>query len=173
MHWLFWGLMILQSFILASAMTLTFIYSLFFPQSSLFSLKLTVRKGQYSQLAGDGSKSSNGWLQWKFCQCWYSLEKYKWWRRKVKQMQPMWLCLFSGRQFEGTFENAQWRKVKQMQPMSLCILKERPFKETFENTQWRKVKQMQPMWLCILSGNPFEDSFKNAQWRKVKQMQPM
>ena len=37
--------------------------------------------------------------------------------RKVKQMQPMSLCIFSGRQFEDTFDNAQWRKVKQMQPM--------------------------------------------------------
>ena len=26
-------------------------------------------------------------------------------------------CLFSGRQFEDTFEKAQWRKVKEMQPM--------------------------------------------------------
>ena len=34
----------------------------------------------------------------------------------------MWLCLFSGRQFEDTFENAQWRKDKQMQPTWLCIL---------------------------------------------------
>ena len=24
--------------------------------------------------------------------------------------------------FEDTFENAQWRKVKQMQPMRLCLL---------------------------------------------------
>ena len=31
-------------------------------------------------------------------------------RRKVKQMQPMWLRLFLGRRFEATFDNAQWRK---------------------------------------------------------------
>ena len=41
---------------------------------------------------------------------------------KVKQMQPVWLCIFSGRPFEDTFENAQSRKVKQMQPMQLCVL---------------------------------------------------
>ena len=40
----------------------------------------------------------------------------------VKQMQPMWLNLFSGRQFKETFEEAQQRKVKQMQPMRLSIL---------------------------------------------------
>ena len=34
----------------------------------------------------------------------------------------MWLCILTGRQFEDTFENAQWRKDKQMQPIWLCIL---------------------------------------------------
>ena len=57
-----------------------------------------------------------------------------WWR-KIKQMQPMWLCIFSCRPFEETFKNAQWRKVKQMQSMWLCIFSCRPFEETFENTQ--------------------------------------
>ena len=36
-------------------------------------------------------------------------------------MQPIWLCLFSGRPFEETFENPQWWKVKQMQPIWLCF----------------------------------------------------
>ena len=67
----------------------------------------------------------------------------------------------------------QWGKVKQMQPMWLCILKGRPFEETYEIAQWRQVKQMQPMWLCFFSGRPFEDTFENAQWGKLKQMQPM
>ena len=30
------------------------------------------------------------------------------------QMQPVWLCIFSCRRFEETFESAQLRKVKQM-----------------------------------------------------------
>ena len=54
-------------------------------------------------------------------------------------MQPVWLCLFLGRQFEDTFENTQWRKAKQMQPMRLCLFWGRRFEDTFENTQWRKV----------------------------------
>ena len=33
------------------------------------------------------------------------------------KMQSMWLCIFSNRQFEDSFENAQWRTVQQMQPM--------------------------------------------------------
>ena len=49
------------------------------------------------------------------------------------------------KQFRETFENAQWRKVIHMQPMRLCILTGRPFEDSFENPQWRKVKQMQPI----------------------------
>ena len=33
---------------------------------------------------------------------------------KSRKMQPIWLCLFLGRRFEETFENAQWREVTQM-----------------------------------------------------------
>ena len=32
--------------------------------------------------------------------------------RKVKLMQPVWLCMLSGRRFEHSFQNAQWRKAK-------------------------------------------------------------
>ena len=70
--------------------------------------------------------------------------------RKTKQMQPVWLCLFSGRQIEETYENAQQRKVTQMQSVWLCIVSGRRLEETFENAQWREVKQVQPIWLCIL-----------------------
>ena len=56
-------------------------------------------------------------------------------------MQPVWLCINSGRRFEETFENAQWRKVKQMQPVWLCILFCKRFEETFEKTQWGKIDQ--------------------------------
>ena len=51
---------------------------------------------------------------------------------KAKQMQPVWLCILSGRQFEDTFENSQRRKVIQMQPMWLCILSGRQFEDTFD-----------------------------------------
>ena len=33
---------------------------------------------------------------------------------QVKNMEPVWLCSITGRQFKETFENTQWRKVKQM-----------------------------------------------------------
>ena len=49
------------------------------------------------------------------------------------------------KQFEKTFENAQWRKVKDMQPMLQGIFSNRTFEAAFENPQWRKVKQMQPV----------------------------
>ena len=47
-----------------------------------------------------------------------------------------------GRWFEDTFENPQWRKIKQMQPLWLCILWGRKFEDSSENTQWTKVEQM-------------------------------
>ena len=65
-----------------------------------------------------------------------------------------------------SFENAQWRKVKQMQPMWLCILSGRRFVEAFENTQWRKVKQMQQMWLCIFLCKRIEDTFRMHSGKK-------
>ena len=61
----------------------------------------------------------------------------------------------------GNPEEKDWQdwKVKQMQPMLLCIFLCKRFENTFEKTQWRKDKQMQPVWLCILFCRPFEDSF--------------
>ena len=41
---------------------------------------------------------------------------------KQMQMQMQCDCLFWGRSFEDTYENAQCRKMKQMQPMQLCII---------------------------------------------------
>ena len=89
-------------------------------------------------------------------------------RMAHKCMQPVWIYLLSGRPFEDSFENTQWRKVKQMQPMWLYILSSRTFEDSFENTQWTKAKQMQPMWLCILLCTPFEETFDNGQYWKVK-----
>ena len=84
-------------------------------------------------------------------------------------MRTMWLRIFSGRQFEDTFENTQWRKAKQMQPMWLCILLYKHSDDTFENTQWRKVKQMQPAWLSIFSNRQFKDvqTFVATFWWKI------
>ena len=75
------------------------------------------------------------------------------------------------RRCEETFKNTQWRKAKQMQPVWLCLLSGRQIEETFENAQQRKVTQMQSVWLWILSGRRLEETFDNAQWRKTKQMQ--
>ena len=48
---------------------------------------------------------------------------------EVERMQPMWQCIFWCKQFEETFKNTQWRKVKQMQPVRLCILTGRQLKK--------------------------------------------
>ena len=81
--------------------------------------------------------------------------------------------LLLGMQFKETFKDPHWRKVKQMQPMRLFLFSRRSYEDKFENTQWRKVKQMQPMQLCLFSGSQFDETLENPQWRKVKQMQPM
>ena len=85
----------------------------------------------------------------------------------------MWLRTLSGKQFEETFENAQWRKVWKMQPMWICIPTCMQFEDSFENAQRGKVKQMQPVWICIFSGSQFEDTFENAQWGIIWKMQAM
>ena len=59
---------------------------------------------------------------------------------------------------EDTFVNAQWSKVKQMQPMWLWLFSGKQFKDTLENAQWRKVK-LQQMWLCFLWDWHFENKF--------------
>ena len=38
--------------------------------------------------------------------------------------------------FEGTFQEKQWRKVKQMQPMQVCIISGKRFEGTFENPNY-------------------------------------
>ena len=82
-----------------------------------------------------------------------SFENVLW--RKVKQMQPMWLCLL-------TFENTRCRKIKQMQSMWQAISGD-IWKHTVEKSQTNVTK-----WLCILTDTQFEYRDKNTQWRKAK-----
>ena len=35
-------------------------------------------------------------------------------KNKVKQVQPVWVWTRSGKQFDETYENTQWRKVMQV-----------------------------------------------------------
>ena len=51
-----------------------------------------------------------------------------------EQMQPMQLCICSGRHFEKTFENSLRRKIVQMQPMRLWICSARQWQKTLENS---------------------------------------
>ena len=53
-----------------------------------------------------------------------------------------------------------WQRVWAL----LCILRCKQFEDTFENAQWGKVKQMQPMWLCIFLCSWFEKTFENTWW---------
>ena len=77
------------------------------------------------------------------------------------------ICIISGKQSSDTFESTQWRKVKQVQPVWLCVLLCWRFEETFESTHRIKVKQMSTVWLCLHSGRQFDFSFENSQWRNL------
>ena len=58
-------------------------------------------------------------------------------RKNVEHMQPVQFYTGLATSSQETYENTQWRKVKQMQPMRLCILSGKQFKEAFENTPER------------------------------------
>ena len=88
-------------------------------------------------------------------------------------MQPMWLYILSGIQFEESFKNTQQTKVQQVQPVWLCIQSGWRFEKSFQNSQWIQAKEMQSMCLCIHSDKPFEDKFENTPNRKVKEMKPI
>ena len=77
-------------------------------------------------------------------------------------MQPMQLCICSGRQFEDTFQNSFWWQIIQMQPMRLCICSGKRFEEAFGNSFRRKIAQMHPMWLCFRSGKEFKETHENS-----------
>ena len=50
-------------------------------------------------------------------------------------MKPVRFCICIERHFEDTFENPLWRKAKQMQPMWLCVHWGWQFQHPFENAQ--------------------------------------
>ena len=70
------------------------------PQSSFVQFEKKENKGTHFLFGGDGSKYYGWWLQRKWGQCRHSLEKHKKWRRKIKQVQPMWLCILNKRELE-------------------------------------------------------------------------
>ena len=72
-------------------------------------------------------------------------------------MQPVWLFILLGKQFDETYENAQWRKIKEMQLMWLFMFWGIQFEDTFEKAERRKVKEVQPVWLRTLWHRPLED----------------
>ena len=53
-------------------------------------------------------------------------------------MQPMWLCILSGGQFEDIFENAQWRKVKWMQSVWFCNILDKLLEDAYDKPRKNK-----------------------------------
>ena len=83
-------------------------------------------------------------------------------------MQPMWLCIFSGRPFEDTFENSQRKKsnkCNQCDFASFLTGNLRTHLKTHSGEKLNKCDQ------CDFASS--QETFENAQQRKVKQMQPI
>ena len=84
-------------------------------------------------------------------------------------MQPLQICFLSGRWFEEAFDNTQRRKVKQMQAVWLCIIPGRQFLGTLEKAWWRKISVINvtihphrnAFWRDVLR--------RKTQWMKLKQ----
>ena len=109
----------------------------------------------------------------------------------------MWLCIYSGRQFEDKFEKSLLRKGIQMQHMRLCINSSRKhlktpsgdksfkciqcnsesrqvgYLRTHLKTHSGKSVQLQPIRLCICSGWRFEKTSENPLRWKMVRMYPM
>ena len=58
-------------------------------------------------------------------------------------MGSMWIFFFSCKQFKEQFGNARRKKVKEMQPMRLCIYSYRQIEDSSKNSHSRKIIQMQ------------------------------
>ena len=115
-------------------------------------------------------------------------------------MQPMQICLFSGRKFEDTFENAPWGKVKKCNQCDFASSHAGDLRRHLTKHSGEKYKKCnqcnyvscyandlrrhlqrhsgEKSNKCIQCGfassySNFKDTVENAQWGKVKQMQPM
>ena len=91
----------------------------------------------------------------------------------------MWLCILSGRSFEETFENAQWRKPNKCNQCDFTSSEAGNLRKHLK-TQWRQVKQTKnplrqailgsigkvvkiySVWLCSLSSKPSDDTHEKA-----------
>ena len=77
-----------------------------------------------------------------------------WSVKSFSHSSHLWLCFFSYRPFEDSFENTLEKSTASKTNVTLHLNKKATWRRT-ENAQWREVKQMQPMWLCFFSGRRF------------------
>ena len=110
-------------------------------------------------------------------------------------MQPMRLCICTGRQFEDTFENSLWRKkykcnqcdFASVQADNLRTHVKSHLRKAYKcnrcdfasvradnlRRQLKKAYKCNHLWLSIYSGRRFEKTFENSlRWKSVK-MQSM
>ena len=80
----------------------------------------------------------------------------------IPQMQPVWLCIFWGRQFENAFKKTSRWKVKHMQPVLLCILPSKQFDDTCENTKGDEFQTIATNVTLRLLRQAIKESFENS-----------
>ena len=80
----------------------------------------------------------------------------------IPQMQPVWLCIFWGRQFENAFKKTSRWKVKHMQPELLCILPSNHFDDTCENTKGDEFQTIATNVNLRLLRQAIKESFENS-----------
>ena len=80
----------------------------------------------------------------------------------IPQMQPVWLCIFWGRQFENAFKKTLRWKVKHMQPVLLCILPSKQFDDTCENTKGDEFQTIATNVTLRLLRQAIKESFENS-----------
>ena len=91
------------------------------------------------------------WKYWVSRKCKYTKkikDQYGQWK-KVKQMQPMWLCIFLYKPFEATLKNTHEEKSNKC---GYAFSQEGSLRRHMKTHSGKKVKQMQPMCLCLFSG---------------------
>ena len=102
------------------------------PNHNFLSLEQNLHKRRHLLHPGDGSKSWTTQVRKRKIKQTKSDRRDK--QQRFKEVQSMWLYYFLGKDSNESHENTPWRKVKQMQPMWLCIHSSRRIEETFVYT---------------------------------------
>ena len=78
------------------------------------------------------------------------------------QMQLMWLCVCTWKEFEETSEHTLQKRRTNATSAGTLLLMLKFWRIIYEGAQWRKVIQMQSMWVCICLDWQSAETFENS-----------